>query len=611
MAEQTIRSLADTLTSEQSPSANYTQRTTLMVRDTSGRRMFVYVAVRGLSGRSGAIVTSAKLRLYASRSRGSVSYTIRRASGPWTPSSLRWNNQPSGGTTVRTFSTGLTANRAVDIDVTSALTAWLTSGVTNYGFRIETTSTDVGGSSFHSMNASGSNAKYRPVLLLDVSYPPEVPTSLSPANGAQVSTADPLVTWRYAGEGAEKMVSYQLQTATSSSGFTIPTSDTGEVASSEPQHQLTGQSGEVFYRVRHKAADGRWSPWSSPTSFGVTAKMSVTITSTELVTDDPSPSTTWTVTGTQTSFRVLLRRVTPPSILADSGIIAGSDLQWAPPKPIKVPNSTQITREVRVYDDVERVATPGSPIYAVATSGPFTIEPATEVVQVTDLVASKTPASPAVTLTWSRPTTPDSYLIERSIDGGPWSRFVVEVGDVATGGTSYLWRDVTAPAEHDLTYRVRPVVNLSMGLAPAEVSIRLRMSFIWLADPNDPDWVLPLAGNDAGTWTLGEDSSVINVLGSDRSNLVHEGFRGYEGTVSGEFVSDIHELGDVSAQELRDRAWRTKTQPTALWRLAIGDMNIPVVVRNVNPVPKAGSQVRFGVSLDFMQQGELPWEDDA
>jgi len=311
MAEQTIRSLADTLTSEKSPSANYTQRTTIMVRDTSGERMFGYVGVRGLSSRSGAIVNSATLRLFASRSRSSVTYNVRRASGPWTPSSLRWNNQPSGGVSVASVTTGLTENVALDIDVTSALTAWLTSGVTNYGFRIETTSTAVGGSSFHSINASGSRARYRPVLLLDVSYPPEVPTALSPANGAQVSTADPLVTWRYAGEGAAEMVSYQLQTASTSNGFAIPASDTGEVASSEPQHQLTGMSGEVFYRVRHKAADGRWSPWSSPTSFGVTAKMGVTITSTELVTDDPSPSTTWTVTGAQTSFRVILRRASP------------------------------------------------------------------------------------------------------------------------------------------------------------------------------------------------------------------------------------------------------------------------------------------------------------
>ena len=611
MVLRTVATINDTITSEESPSTTYSRRPTLTMRATSGARTFGYVSARGLRPDPRAQVNSAVLRLFAAETATSSTHTVRQVLAGWDASTLRWGNQPAGpGPTITTEVTALVADQPVDFDVTSEVARWLTSGAPNYGFRLENSATVRDGRSFHSVNATGTKAAFRPALLVDVSYPPDAPAGVTPVDGSVVTTSEPVVTWQYGGIDVAPMLAYQVQT-NPNDVWTSPATDTGEVASTVPQHQLTGIDGDdTWFRIRHKSVENRWSDWSDGSRLSFEGLPAVTITSTESSTSDPSPTTTWTVTGgTQVAFQVLLRRgsLNGP-VVADSGVLVGDDGQWEPARNLSVPIDADLFREVRVWGSTDHAATVGQPAYSSATYGPFVIAPAAAIDPATELAVSSTEASPAASVSWSLAATPDSVIVERSIDGGDWRRFELEVADVALGGGGYLWRDVTAPAEHVLTYRVRPVVNGSMGQAPNQASVTLRASFIWLADPDDADWVLPVAGPDAGVWALGEDSSVYNVRGSDRSTLIHEGFRGYEGSVSGTFPPTIRDW-PFSAQDLRDRSWRTKAQPTKVWRLVIADMNIPVTVRNVNPVPMGGDKIRFGFSLDFLQQGELPWED--
>jgi hypothetical protein len=772
--------------------------------------------------------------------------------------------QPSASTAVASVTAAGVKEQPFDIDITSIFNGWVSGGTPNRGLRLETSSTAAGGRSFYSMNATGTKAQFRPVVLIEVSRAPDAPVDIVPSGGAVVSVSDPVVSWRYGGDGVAAMAAYQVLTfaegtsstpdfserfasfnyngidhqgtwasrkagiistmfnsgaavigcqeanstsspdqpgqivaglnaASGSSGqwqsfigpnlnvifvdtavFTplwtktkdvalgvgkyasalllqhvtsgarvtywtthylpgdenedqrkaatavlipwlatlgprvgggdlnnhssaaakpvgmlnlsgnvefrslvdtvtngtynsldgydtnpmegfwidhlfvsggpaptavglidsgtasdhnlvyadidyaatvtdvgAPSGDTGEVASTVPQYQMSGISGRTPFMIRHKSSEGRWSPYSELQVLGYAPKMTLTITSTESTTDDPSPTTTWTVDGIQTAYRVLYVDADTGATIVDSGQQTGDANQWSPAAPLDVSSSISINRVVRVWDDVNnRVATPGDTVYVEAVAGPFSIVPTSDVGPVASLVAS-TPLGPIVELDWTRSSgTPDSWIIERRIDSQPWTKFAVEVGDTALGGSAFRWRDVTAPPEHDLTYRVSAVVNSRQGTATTASTIRPHADFIWLADPDDPTWLLPVAGDDAGTWALGEDSSIVNVLGSDRSLLIHEGFRGYEGSISGLFVSAVPQMGGTTAQQQRDASWRLKEQPTKTWRLVLGDMNIPVVVRNVTPVPRPGAEIMFGFAFDFFQQG-LPWVEAA
>lgn len=869
MPERVVTGLNDTITSEANPTNTYEARPTLTIRNVTGKRLFAFVKAAGITPRPDAQVSSAVLRLFPTHDFPSTTFVIRRASKDWSASRTWWDNQPSLGTVVLNHTAAGVAGQPFDIPITATVAAWLAGSVPNTGLRIETTGTAAGGYSFHSMNATGTLADFKPRIVMNVTAPPAAPTDITPSGGGQVSTADPLQTWRYGGEDVPAMAAYQIQTFTGAvsiassgvfsrrvasfnvngvqgaptsfesrlnglgqtivnsgaaavglqecsdnvtnqpalllakvkelsgntawtmfvgpnlncllidtarltplwpttsdkglgdgkwasalmvqdvtagvpvilwvthyltsseltkqiahtrvlipwlkglydtfgvpligtgdfnakdksatrpmgmlalaghsdvrdlvepeditnrtynshdsygangmngwwidhvlvyggtrptavglvdsgtasdhnlvyatveyvgsrpmvAGLGEPTSDTGEIASSVPQHQYTGVTDPIVGRIRHKSVEGRWSDWSVPFSFGYAPLPTVTITSDDPTTNDPTPTTTWTTTGVQAEFQVILRRVDTGEIVADSGRLQGAGNQWQPSDPISVDPTAQLTREVRVWDDQLRVPAANAPTFARAISDPFTIVPG---VGTAPTAVEATPVGPAIDLSWSLASTPDSFIVERRIDGKAWVRFPVEVGDVAQGGSAYLWRDVTAPPEHDLAYRVRAVTNGSMGQASVVAEKRLKPGYIWLADPDDPTWLLAMAGRDAGEWTLPEDSTVVEVIGSDRVNVIYEGARGYEGSVSGLFVSDVPGMLDLSAQSQRDKVWDIKRKPTHVWRLSIGDMNIPVILRQATPVPRPGPEVSFGVSAAFYQQGELAWAD--
>lgn len=879
MVERIVTGLNDTITSEANPSNTYEARPTLTIRNVTNKRLFAFIRAAGIVPRAGAQTNDAVLRLYPTEDFASTTLVVRRPSGDWTASGTRWSNQPSLGTVVVNHTAVGVKEQPFDIPITSEVAAWLAGTVANRGFRIETTSTAPAGVSFHSMNATGTKAQFRPQIIMNVSFPPSAPSDIQPSGGAQVSTQDPIATWRYGGEDVAPMAAYQIQsfaaestmsapsdlmnerfgtfnvngiqsadipfddrrtgiassiigsgmkmfgaqeansagqdqpnkivtalsnagqsgwtyfigpnlnvifyrtatfspqwtttqdkslgdgkyasamlfqhtatsvpfifvtthyltddqltkqvahtrvliawlaglaakygvpiiltgdfnaksraagrpmgmlnlaghidvrdflgigdvtddvdpvtkraynslakynTANPMKGYWIdhvmvsggatptsaglyetnnasdhnivfadiayaasrplvaglgePTSDTGWVASSIPQHQFSNITGQVGIRIRHKSSDDRESPWSDPITFGFTPRPTVTITSTETSTNDPSPTTTWTVTGgTQVSFQVIYRRVDTGEVLADSGNLPGADTQWQPSSPISIDPTVEISREVRVWDDVVRSATVGEPAYTSATAPNFVIEPGADGPIATGQSIEQD--GPVNVYEWAFSSTPDGAVVERSIDNGPWVRTLLDVGAIALGGGLYRWRDATAPAEHSLRYRVASITNGSMGQFSEPVEVFRKADFIWLIDPDDPTWTLAMAGQEAADMTLPEDSSLIEVIGSDRVNIVFEGARGYQGTVSGLFVSDVPSMGGLSAQAQRDRALSIKRKPTHVWRLSIADMNIPVLLRQPTPVPRPGAEVSFGVSAEFFQQGELTWSD--
>src|SRR5205085_10817287 len=94
------------------------------------------------------------------------------------------------------------------------------------------------------------------------------------------------------------------------------------------------------------------------------AKTTATITSPGATTGDKTPPTTWTAPG-QVAWRARLLKADGTE-LADSEHTNGTGQEWTPDKGLKrVGDGGRY--EVRVWDNVDRVATPGDPVEAIAT----------------------------------------------------------------------------------------------------------------------------------------------------------------------------------------------------------------------------------------------------
>lgn len=602
---QVIRTLTDTITSEASPGTNYVRRPTLDVRGGSGRRILTQIKVLGLPSTPDVVVESAVLRLYPTKDFTAADFQVRRLEKAWTPSTVRWADQPDG-TLIRSFNAAGKKEQPFDIDLTAQVQAWVTGGVKNNGIRLGTTSEAWTPRTFHSMNATGTKARFQPVLLLTYSAKPERPEGLTLTGGGAVSLARPTLSWAFADTSGASIDAYQIQT-NGNDVWTLPAYDSGTLTAVEPVHvwheDLPFDS-PVWYRVRHRSTNGRWSDWSEGYEFVRRAKPTLTVTSPSGAIARYTPSVTWSLSGgTQTQFRVEIEHVASGFIIANSKAQRGAGTVWEPADMLKMPPGAALRAKVTVLDDVERLSTPGDPVGITAVSPEFYVGAGTTAPNISGLRASFDGRF-APALTWTVSAAPDGFVVERRIDEGEWLPIAVPLSAVTIESGVYRWRDITAPGRRRLEYRVRAEVDGSHGAASAVVAIKTRPIYVWLVDPDDPDWSVALAGELAVEMEMGEDSQVVNVIGSDRAVLIHQGFRGYEGSVTGEFYDDLPAVA-LSAQEMRTRLHRTKTQPTHVWRLVFADLNIPVVVRAVSAVPTPSNEDVYGVSLEFYQQGEL------
>lgn len=599
-----LRAITDTVIAENYPAKNYGGITYLRPRNVTDRRVVAPIQVPMIPPYPGAVITSAVLRYFAAEVFPSATFTLYKWTGKWAASTITWSNRPSTAGTAATVTDSGAVGKAFDFDITSTAQAWL-AGTPNYGLRLDTTSTAANGRAFFS---SRGPAQYRPVVLVEWSAPPAAPYGFRATGGAQVSVASPVLPWVYSDPAGLPMAAYQYQ-QNSVDSWGSPSVDTGEVASSVPQHQASGLTdGQDFlYRSRHKNSAGIWSPWSEAQESGRTNKPTLTVLTPGAVANDVTPTVSWDLDATQSWAEVKVAGTTTP-LSVTSPRLDEDAADWEVTRPLNGPEGEVWNGYVRAADDVLRASTPGDPAYVEAAFS-FTIEPADGIATVTSFVVDPDEVLPAPRLSWRRTDAPDGWRVARRVEGGLWVYLEVGVGESAEGGTAYSWADVSAPPQRDLEYRVHPLVNGEMGEAPVVQEFKSEPRYIYLLDPDDPTWVLPVAGNDQGTWELAEESSVVTPRGSDRSYLVHEGLGGYVGSISGLFYSDLPYVGGLTAQQMRDRAWRLKREPLKVWRLVLGDMNIPVLVHRVNPTPRPGPEVSFGVSFQFLQQGELWWED--
>lgn len=606
----TLRSISDTYVSQSKSSTNYVDAPRLGMRTGGSGNAYALLRPSGLPVGSDVTIVSATLKVFNNATwSGSVTLTAKRVTSSYSASSVKYTTQPTVTTTSSAAVTksGAVAGTEWDLDITAIAQTWA-SGTSNYGVRLEVTGTTA--LYIHAANASGANSAFKPVIEIVWSGSPETPTAMNPDSGRQVSLASPTITWAYSDPAGGTMKAYQLQMNTADV-WTSPAYDSGVVTSSLPQHTLTttvALATPMFYRVRQQNSAGKWSAYSATATFGRTAKGTLTLTNPAVSPNnfvtELTPPITWTFTGTETKWQVLTTaaaRFADGSGFADSGEQSGTDLAYTSPAPIYFDPTTGLASvTLRVWDNVDRASTPGDLPYVEVTRT-FTFAPGSITGgAVTSLAFVPDATLPFGKLTWSRATAPDSFTIVR--DGVAVATDVAP-GDLLVSGTSYAYSDPTASPRNTHTWRVDAVVNGVASTSSPTVTGTIEPVSVWLLDEDDPSWYIAIEGED-GTWSMGEESEMHEVRGSDRQVLITEALRGYEGTFSGRLLDGLSVL---TAQELRDRVWDLKQNPTHTWRLVLADMNIPVVIRNATVTPSPEADLQYGLSFEFYQQGELQW----
>lgn len=446
------------------------------------------------------------------------------------PSRPTWGNYGALGPQVATQTRGSLVNGSqFKLTVTATIQAMVRGTQPNHGFRIELA--DSSGIKIRGTAATGG----RPALVVTYVLYPVAPTGLHPS-GSAVSSSAPTLMF----DEAADITKVQVQVDPAGNG-TTPQFDTGEVAttgglvdlSDFPTFPLLAEGETRLWRVRQSNTAG-WSPWSGWTTLSRVDTGVLVITQppgdpdpdgdgilTPVPVEDGTPPITWTYTppdgATQVAWRGRLLDAAG-EVIADTGRTLGTDTEWTPNKGF-TRNGQTGTIEVEVWDDTDRVATPGDPVSVIA-SKPVVLTATATVAPVDTLVGRVGSWVPDVTLTATRATVPDFLALVR--DGEEVARWAgLDIFD----GTTATVVDPAATMNEPHTWQLVPIVNGRRALAGPTYVGTPRCMGIWLTEvdayfpsPADPDLVQDLTrrvvlwGNDGQEQTQPETAIVHQPL---------------------------------------------------------------------------------------------------
>ena len=363
-------------------------------------------------------------------------------------STLAWKRRPAvsavqAGTVVVAGSAA--AGTLVEVDVTAAMQA-VADGALYHGLRI-ILDPGVTRPALRLVAASGKPVENRPEFAVDWTSPPDVPTRLAPGGARYVSVTKPTLSWQFGDvtRDGPSPSGFQVQ-VDDAADFATPTFDTGAVVSGTSGVDLAATAfaglptdGSVrWWRVKVADASGAWSGYSDPVQVRYSPLGTVAITAPAATTPDLAPTVTWTFTPSATGGAQKVRRAridrlvgTTWVAVADSGDVSGTDLVWAPPRPL--PFSTATYRAVvEVLDSVDRVAV-GSAAARASATRQFAWAPGGGIAAPTGLTATVVEGA-FLRLNRTRATQPDHFVLV--VDGLVLDNAV----DPTPTGTAYAGR---------------------------------------------------------------------------------------------------------------------------------------------------------------------------
>ncbi|WP_166139617.1 DNRLRE domain-containing protein [Nocardioides ochotonae] len=604
MSSVTVRSGFDTHAAKRKEGRNFAGAKSLELRPAEAVG-FVYFRSPVPQG---ATVTKATLRVYArGASKGpSRTVSVHRVSESWKQRQVTWNRRPdvTGSPAVSTALGNLRDGRAITVDVTSIVQAWA-NGAPNYGVRLSLSAVD---DADRLLRLYSFNTGKRPTLEVSWSDRPATPTDLRPAGGI-VSTTHPTLRFDYLDVGGNTRLSavqVEIRDPDTGDTWTSPVTETraAELDLSETDFGGFGSTG-LEWRVRARDGAGlwstNWSDWSDEVTYEALTPPTI-ISPADGVVWETTPPIVWEPHDGQVRYQVIVRDEGGDKVY-DSGEIPSDDVVHNIRTPLSDDQTYRVV--VRVWDARLRVETPGAPAHASSPAVSFAVQVDDTIPAPTDLTcAPPYRGAPYVELRWTRPDTPDNWTIYR--DGRALAVEVLPEETIQDDGATFVWRDYSAQPHTAHRYYVRPNVNNRLGNRSAVVTTTMGTEGLWLVNTETGASVC-LFGDDDGSWSMPEESSVYTPVGGSRPIRIVSAMRGLEGNLSGDLMDGF---GRTCAEWQAD-LMAIKGDPTAVLRLVAGDVNIPVLVGNIamSPSPKSrAGQSLMSVTFDFWQTGELPFK---
>lgn len=526
---------------------------------------------------------------------GTKTLKLRRADKRVPYGKMTWDNKPgvTGSSQPTVAVTNPVLGQELRFNVTTHLQA-VANGSPHYGWRLETDSATA-------HRVWGYDSDYPPVLEVTYALSPAQPVDLSPAGGA-VSVAKPILTFDsvdYVNPGDMAALRVQFDAA---GDFTSGIDwDSGEVASSVPQLDLAtttypglAAGASTYWRAQIKSGEGVWGEWSDPVSFSRTAKGTLTITNpvagSPAYVTEATPPFMHSFTGTQVAWK---KWVTPADdhteIIVNSRKTDGADTSWTPAK-AKLKDGETYTLHVAVWDDVDRVATPGDPIYTKATRD-FVVNDVPGVPSPVMVSATQDGGTPFVVLEWTRAEgAPDSWTIRRD---GDTIATLIDPDDTLVTGTTHRWTDHTAPPQEPHTYRVKAVENGESSPPSNGASVTTNPEGVWLLDP-DHGLYVTLGQTGVDNWQRTDQVTLYTPIGAKPVTV----FFGDNG-ISGNFEGTLEPVeGRTTAQWRGDFETMAKAARRGrVFQLVAAWLSIPVTIRNGSATPHPDTQVEYPMDL--------------
>ncbi len=577
------------------------------------RRAFVYAA-RPFP--RGATVVDAKLRLYTRDvwSGGPITVTAKVVTQKWKETGaggITWADQPdvTAANVTANVANNAPVGTLVEFDVTSLLQTVASGGSAYHGFRLTIAAATT--HRFHS--AESTSANLRPVLEVEWGVVGDGPVDLKPSGGLSVSKPQPTLVWELVDTEGNEQAEFQVQIDDADT-FSSVLHDSGWVVSEDSEYDLsttgfTVANGVVrYWRVRVRDGNGIESEWSDPVSFRRDDKGVLTITSPGATTDDVTPPITHTFTGTtQEVVRYILEREDTDGWVSiyNSGPQATVATSFTLPQDL-IDNETDNYRiRVFVWDNIDRVATPGDPRYVEDVQEFAYVRDGTPaaVTSLTVTDATDEDEAPGVVVEWQRAAQPDYFALK--IDGKIKLPRIDPV-DVFVSGTTYrtVVYFVVPRSEHEFEVEA---VTLSGGRykhsdGNVTTDFTPNPKGVWLVAP-DYNLNVFIAGKDPFEKPIGESGTTYFPINRRDPVRVRDSVRGYEGSFRGLLTAGYGKTG----AEWRNRFETMKGLPADadVW-LVFSDNAFPVIL-GVGEVTNLYHD-RFAVSCEYWQVGRFPME---
>jgi hypothetical protein len=575
MPTKTVRNATDTFVRQATASKNYGHAGRMQIRNQSGDNRYGYVFFNRPFP-LGVRILNAELRVWTDKAiTGAFNLTGQLVTSKWSANKINWTNDPGVVGTVASLSiSDAAAGTLFALDVTDEMQD-VSDGQGWYGFRLATTTASKTGVFKSAQNSNGTK---RPVLYVEWTTAPDVPSDLTPSGGYHVSSQTPVLMYDFEDpDGEGDLARSYFQIAADEDGLTIDF-DPGWLNTDLPKLDLSTTAygglpsggGSKWWRVMAEDEDGEQSGWSdwAEMAYAALGTPSISVTF-----DNGAPEVSWGLTGqTQKSYQVFVSTPDDPSKwLWDSGKVTSTDNAMNIPFGVLKNDVDTYRFGVRLWDTVARVSQPGAPAYVEATADEA--YGAGAATGVSSLASSSDAVKPIITLTWTRASAADEYHILRRRTGTTAYRFFDSIleEDANTGGTSYAWSDIGVDWYKPYEYKVI-AVDAGVGSPGSTTSAQARKLAPFLMRPDGTDVVCFLNPDRS------RNSRTIQELHERMEGppvLVTQTLGGYTGRVKGMLVDNWP--SGYTAEQMRESFESIMADAGKPMKLSYADQCLPVV----------------------------------